>query len=166
MNIKEPIMKEPMMRKLLLCLMILSISVLIVFCGSVSTSQDASSTGDSGSGSMNSTLIQPMVKLNETVTKKLPLKLWEWNGEIKRYTVTTEHQSGSGTAKKMHCVIKGEGSALPIGAEVEEIEEAVCTHVMHDHNGFKKYAVGLKKIKVKSTGEVGWTWASSVQKSE
>ena len=96
----------------------------------------------------------------------MPLQLWEWDGEIKRYTVSTEHQSGSGTAKKMHCVIKGEGAVLSIGAEVEEIEEAVCTHVMHDHNGFKKYNVGLKKIRIKATGEVGWIWASAVQKSE
>ena len=158
--------KELILRKGLLFLAVLSISVLIVFCGSGSTSEKESSTTDTASGSMNSTLIQPTVKLNESVTKKLPLQLWEWDGEIKRYTVTTEHQSGSGTAKKMHCVIKGEGAALSVGEEVEEIEEAVCTHVMHDHNGFKKYAVGLKKIKVKSTGEVGWIWASAVQKSD
>ena len=154
------------MRKGLLLLIVLSISLLIVFCGSESTSQEESSTNDTASDSMNSTLIQPTVKLNETITKKLPLQLWEWDGEIKRYTVTTAHQSGSGTAKKMHCVIKGEGKALTIGEEVEEIEESVCTHVMHDHNGFKKYAVGLKKIKIKSTGEVGWIWASAVQKAE
>ena len=151
------------MRKGLLFLAVLSISVLIVFCGSGSTSQEKSPANDTSSDSMNSTLIQPTVKLNETITKKLPLQLWEWDGEIKRYTVTTAHQSGSGTAKKMHCVIKGEGAPLSIGAEVEEIEEAVCTHVMHDHNGFKKYAVGLKKIKIKSTGEVGWICASAVR---
>ncbi len=161
MNFKELILKKG-----LLFLAVLSISVLIVFCGSGSTLEEESSTTDTASGSMNSTLIQPTVKLNESVTKKLPLQLWEWDGEIKRYTVTTEHQSGSGTAKKMHCVIKGEGAALSVGEAVEEIEEAVCTHVMHDHNGFKKYAVGLKKIKVKSTGEVGWIWASAVQKSD
>ena len=77
------------MRRILLCFMVLSIVVLTVFCSGLS----ASSTDDSGSDSMNSILIQPTVKLNETITKKLPLQLWEWDGEIKRYTVSTEHQS-------------------------------------------------------------------------
>ena len=57
------------MRKGLLLLIVLSISLLIVFCGSESTSQEESSTNDTASGSMNSTLIQPTVKLNETITK-------------------------------------------------------------------------------------------------
>ena len=74
------------MRKGLLLLIVLSISLLIVYCGSESTTQEESSTNDTASGSMNSTLIQPTVKLNETITKKLPLQLWEWDGDCLLYT--------------------------------------------------------------------------------
>ncbi|MQG18280.1 MAG: hypothetical protein FI687_00670 [SAR202 cluster bacterium] len=152
------------MRKGLLLLIILSISVLMIFCNGGTDSQDSDSNVASNSDAMNATLIQPTVKLNERTTKELPLQLWEWDGTIKRYTVATAQVSGSGTAKKMHCVIQGEGTPISVGDEIEEIEEAVCTHVMLDNNGFKKYAVGLKKIKIKSTGAIGWTWASAIQK--
>ena len=47
--------------------------------------------------------------------------------------------------------------------EVEVIEEAICTWVLHQKNGFKKYNVSFKKIRIKSTGEEGWTFSSTVK---
>ena len=111
-------------------------------------------------------LIQPIAELGDArVKKELPLQLWQWTGETMRLTVHMPSESGGGTTKKVFCVIEGDGAPLSIDTEVEDLEEAVCTHVLHKKDGepLKRYPVGLKRVKVLSTGEEGWTWSSALQ---
>ena len=77
-------------------------------------------------------LIQPIPELGDArVKKELPLQLWQWTGETKRLTVHMPSESGGGTTKKVFCVIEGDGEPLSLDTEVEDLEEAECTHVLH-----------------------------------
>lgn len=135
-------------------------------CGSDSVKSNSSPSSETEV--MNGVLIQPTIKIgaNATITKKLPLQLWDWSGEIRRITVSADYPGVASGKKPESCVLEGDGKKLSVGEEVVELEEAICTWILHSKNGFKKYNVGLKKIRIKSTGEEGWTWSSAVQKSE
>ena len=138
---------------------------LFIFLLGCSSSDSEVESEDSGEDSKIVKLIQPIAELGDArVKKELPLQLWQWTGETKRLTVHMPSESGGGTTKKVFCVIEGDGEPLSLDTEVEDLEEAVCTHVLHQKDGFKRYPVGLKRIKVLSNGKEGWTWSSAIQK--
>ena len=144
------------MKKTSISFLIVLILINILSCGS-----DSSATV-----SIDGVVIQPTVILNQTITKKLPLQMWDWNGETRQVAVPKDNQlsnSSGDSIKPISCFIEGEGKELSINEEVEVIEEAICTWVLHQKNGFKKYNVGFKKIRIKSTGEEGWTFSSAVK---
>ena len=92
--------------------------------------------------------------------------MWDWNGETRQVAVPKDNQlsnSSGDSIKPISCFIEGDGKELSINEEVEVIEEAICTWVLHQKNGFKKYNVGFKKIRIKSTGEEGWTFSTAVK---
>ena len=144
------------MKKTSISFLIVLILINILSCGS-----DSSATV-----SIDGVVVQPTVILNQTITKKLPLQMWDWNGETRQVAVPKDNQlsnSSGDSIKPISCFIEGEGKELSINEEVEVIEEAICTWVLHQKNGFKKYNVGFKKIRIKSTGEEGWTFSSAVK---
>ena len=144
------------MKKTSISFLIVLILINILSCGS-----DSSATV-----SIDGVVIQPTVILNQTITKKLPLQMWDWNGETRQVAVPKDNQlsnSSGDSVKPISCFIEGDGKELSINEEVEVIEEAICTWVLHQKNGFKKYNVGFKKIRIKSTGEEGWTVSSAVK---
>ena len=144
------------MKKTSISFFIVLILINILSCGS-----DSSATV-----SIDGVVIQPTVILNQTITKKLPLQMWDWNGETRQVAVPKDNQlsnSSGDSIKPISCFIEGDGKELSINEEVEVIEEAICTWVLHQKNGFKKYNVGFKKIRIKSTGEAGWTFSTAVK---
>ena len=144
------------MKKTSISFLIILILINILSCGS-----DSSATV-----SIDGVVVQPTVILNQTITKKLPLQMWDWNGETRQVAVPKDNQlsnSSGDSIKPISCFIEGDGKELSINEEVEVIEEAICTWVLHQKNGFKKYNVGFKKIRIKSTGEEGWTFSSAVK---
>ncbi|MFL2746515.1 MAG: hypothetical protein ACJ0A9_04265 [Dehalococcoidia bacterium] len=144
------------MKKTSISFLIILILINILSCGS-----DSSATV-----SIDGVVVQPTVILNQTITKKLPLQMWDWNGETRQVAVPKDNQlsnSSGDSIKPISCFIEGDGKELSINAEVEVIEEAICTWVLHQKNGFKKYNVGFKKIRIKSTGEEGWTFSTAVK---
>ena len=144
------------MKKTSISFLIILILINILSCGS-----DSSATV-----SIDGVVVQPTVILNQTITKKLPLQMWDWNGETRQVAVPKDNQlsnSSGDSIKPISCFIEGDGKELSINAEVEVIEEAICTWVLHQKNGFKKYNVGFKKIRIKSTGEEGWTFSPAVK---
>ena len=144
------------MKKTSISFLIILILINILSCGS-----DSSATV-----SIDGVVVQPTVILNQTITKKLPLQMWDWNGETRQVAVPKDNQlsnSSGDSIKPISCFIEGDGKELSINEEVEVIEEAICTWVLHQKNGFKKYNVGLKKIRIKSTGEAGWTFSTAVK---
>ena len=144
------------MKKTSISFLIVLILINILSCGS-----DSSATV-----SIDGVVVQPTVILNQTITKKLPLQMWDWNGETRQVAVPKDNQlsnSSGDSIKPISCFIEGDGKELSINEEVEVIEEAICTWVLHQKNGFKKYNVGFKKIRIKSTGDEGWTFSTAVK---
>ena len=144
------------MKKKLIPFLVVVILLKILSCGSDSSSRV----------SIDGIVIQPTVILNQTITKKLPLQMWDWNRETRQVAVPKDNQlsnSSGDSIKPISCFIEGDGKELSIDEEVEVIEEAICTWVLHRKNGFKKYNVGFKKIRIKSTGEEGWTFSTAVK---
>ena len=144
------------MKKTSISFLIILILINILSCGS-----DSSATV-----SIDGVVVQPTVILNQTITKKLPLQMWDWNGETRQVAVPKDNQlsnSSGDSIKPISCFIEGDGKELSINEEVEVIEAAICTWVLHQKNGFKKYNVGFKKIRIKSTGEEGWTFSTAVK---
>ena len=139
----------------------ISFSIVLILINILSCGSDSSATV-----SIDGVVVQPTVILNQTITKKLPLQMWDWNGETRQVAVPKDNQlsnSSGDSIKPISCFIEGDGKELSINEEVEVIEEAICTWVLHQKNGFKKYNVGFKKIRIKSTGEEGWTFSSAVK---
>ena len=144
------------MKKTSISFLIVLILINILSCGSDSSATVA----------IDGVVVQPTVILNQTITKKLPLQMWDWNGETRQVAVPKDNQlsnSSGDSIKPISCFIEGDGKELSINEEVEVIEEAICTWVLHQKNGFKKYNVGFKKIRIKSTGEEGWTFSTAVK---
>ena len=140
--------------------------MLLLGCSTSSDSGVENQSDNSGEDSKIVKLIQPIAELGDARVKKdLPLQLWQWTGETMRLTVHMPSESGGGTTKKVFCVIEGDGEPLTIDTEVEDLEEAICTHVLHKKDGFplKRYPVGLKRVKIVSNGKEGWTWSSALQ---
>ena len=145
-------------------LLIISVSI-IIGCSSTNSTI--------GTG----TLIEPTVKINPsagsrfggTTTSKaqdfeqdLPLELWD-SYEIKQFTVPG---SDFDAKKKEFCVISGTGPQITVGEKVEIIDEAKCLNTQYDKGDgspFRRYPVGLIKIRTISTGQEGWTWTKSVE---
>ena len=139
----------------------ISFLIVLILINILSCRSDSSATV-----SIDGVVIQPTVILNQTITKKLPLQMWDWNGETRQVAVPKDNQlsnSSGDSVKPISCFIEGDGKELSINEEVEVIEEAICTWVLHQKNGFKKYNVGFKKIRIKSTGEEGWTFSPAVK---
>ena len=139
----------------------ISFLIVLILINILSCMSDSSATV-----SIDGVVIQPTVILNQTITKKLPLQMWDWNGETRQVAVPKDNQlsnSSGDSVKPISCFIEGDGKELSINEEVEVIEEAICTWVLHQKNGFKKYNVGFKKIRIKSTGEEGWTFSPAVK---
>ena len=91
------------------------------------------------------------------------LKGYNDNNNNNNSTSGGNGNSSGDSIKPISCFIEGDGKELSINEEVEVIEEAICTWVLHQKNGFKKYNVGFKKIRIKSTGEAGWTFSTAVK---
>ena len=145
-------------------LILLIINLLFIFgCGNTTSTQ----TGY---------LKQPTVNINPDTSDKytggnvskqraiktdLPLELWN-SFEYQKIAAGNSYWV---TAKSEFCVFEGPGSKLSVGEKVEIIEEARCLNSQYtadDESLNRKYPVGLVKIRVLSTGQIGWTWTSSV----
>ena len=101
------------------------------------------------------------VSKQRAIKTDLPLELWD-SFEYQKIAAGNSYWV---TAKSEFCVFKGPGSQLSIGEKVEIIEEARCLNSQYtadDESPNRKYPVGLVKIRVLSTGQIGWTWTSSV----
>ena len=148
--------------KTFLILLIISVSI-IVGCGTNSSTQ----TG---------VLKQPSVSMKPQEEKfggggaskltyietDLPFELWD-SYEIKTFSVA---QGSWNAAKQEFCVISATGPQLTVGEKVEIIDEAKCLNTQYDKGDgspFRRYPVGLIKIRTISTGQEGWTWTKSVE---
>ena len=101
------------------------------------------------------------VSKQRAIKTDLPLELWN-SFEYQKIAAGNSYWV---TAKSEFCVFEGPGSKLSVGEKVEIIEEARCLNSHYsadDESPNRKYPVGLVKIRVLSTGQIGWTWTSSV----
>ena len=135
--------------------------------------------GCSGTNSsiQTGTLIEPTVKINPnagskfggTTTNKaleiqtnLPFELWD-SFELKQFSVSRGSWAAS---KEEFCVISSTGSQLKADEKVEIVDEARCLNTQYDKGDgspFRRFPIGLIKIRVISTGQEGWTWSKSVK---
>ena len=150
--------------KIFSMLLIISVSI-IIGCSSTNSTI--------GTG----TLVEPTVKINPnagskfggTTTNKaleiqtnLPFELWD-SFELKQFSVSRGSWAAS---KEEFCVISSTGSQLKAGEKVEIVDEARCLNTQYDKGDgspFRRYPVGLIKIRTISTGQEGWTWTKSVE---
>ena len=150
--------------KIFSMLLIISVSI-IIGCSSTNSTI--------GTG----TLVEPTVKINPnagskfggTTTNKaleiqtnLPFELWD-SFELKQFSVSRGSWAAS---KEEFCVISSTGSQLAVGEKVEIIQEARCLNTQYDRGDgspFRRFPIGLIKIRVISTGQEGWTWSKSVK---
>ena len=150
--------------KIFSMLLIISVSI-IIGCSSTNSTI--------GTG----TLVEPTVKMNSDsgakfgggaaskaldIQTNLPFELWA-SFEMKQFSVSRGSWAAS---KEEFCVISSTGSQLAVGEKVEIIQEARCLNTQYDRGDgspFRRYPVGLIKIRTISTGQEGWTWTKSVE---
>ncbi|MQG19496.1 MAG: hypothetical protein FI687_06970 [SAR202 cluster bacterium] len=159
---------------LLFSVMVISLSILSLACSSGSTSSE---------GAIE--LVKPVIesapvsarnvgekKSDENLKRKieLPLMMWEaW--EAKRYSVAGGIDSAGyfkPSVKADFCAVRGDGAKLEVGTKVEVLEHAACLYSIHFIEGQKapQYMIGMSKIKIVETGEVGWVFSPAVNKFE
>ena len=89
---------------------------------------------------------------------ELPLRLWP-DFEYRRLV-------RQGKGKVEHCFIKeANGTPIAVGTQVTFIEDASCfySYIEMENGGPRNYHVGLMKIKINETGEIGWIWCNAVE---
>ena len=119
-----------------------------------------------------STLQEPVIIMNSTKKYgraseynkaldrpvKLPLKIWP------SYTQKFITMGGSPTQDT--CVLEGESTAMTPMTDVEILEEASCLYTLFQEEGRApgQYFVGITKVRIIDTGEIGWTWNNAIAK--
>ena len=119
-----------------------------------------------------STLQEPILIINASKTRglpsdynksfdrtvKLPLKIWP------SYTQKFITMGGSPTQDT--CVLEGEPITTTPMVDVEILEEASCLYTLFQEEGRApgQYFVGITKVRIIDTGEIGWTWSNAVAK--
>ena len=119
-----------------------------------------------------STLQEPVIIMNSTKkfgraseynkaldrTVKLPLKIWP--------SYTQKMITLGGNPTKDTCVLEGEPKTKAEMTDVEILEEASCLYTLFQEEGRApgQYFVGITKVRIIDTGEIGWTWSNAVAK--
>ena len=88
----------------------------------------------------------------------LPLKFWP--------SYTQKMLAVASRNKRDTCVLEGEPTNVLSMTEVEILEEATCLYTFLQEEGKRpaQYFVGLTKIKIVETGQIGWIWEKAVVK--
>ncbi len=116
-----------------------------------------------------STLQEPVIIMNATKkygraseynksfdrTVKLPLKIWP---------SYTQKFIAVGGPRQDTCVLEGEPTTMTPMTDVEILEEASCLYTLLLEEGMRPghYFIGIKKVRIIDTGEIGWTWNSAI----
>ena len=89
-------------------------------------------------------------------TIPLPLKIWP--------SYTQKMLAVASSQKRDTCVLEGEPTNVSSMTEVEILEESTCLYTFLQEEGKvpAQYFVGLTKIKILETGQIGWTWSKAV----
>ena len=118
-----------------------------------------------------STLQEPILIMNATQkrgrvseynksfdrTVKLPLKIWP--------SYTQKFMAVAGPRGDT-CVLEGEPTTMTPMTDVEILEEASCLYTLFQEEGRApgQYFVGITKVRIVDTGEIGWTWNNAIAK--
>jgi len=118
-----------------------------------------------------STLQEPILIMNATQkrgrvseynksfdrTVKLPLKIWP--------SYTQKFMAIAGPRGDT-CVLEGEPTTMTPMTDVEILEEASCLYTLFQEEGRApgQYFVGITKVRIVDTGEIGWTWNNAIAK--
>ena len=118
-----------------------------------------------------STLQEPILIMNATQkrgrvseynksfdrTVKLPLKIWP--------SYTQKFMAIAGPRGDT-CVLEGEPTTLTPMTDVEILEEASCLYTLFQEEGRApgQYFIGITKVRIIDTGEIGWTWNNAIAK--
>tara|TARA_B100000686_G_C16805092_1_gene989392 strand:- start:6705 stop:7142 length:438 start_codon:yes stop_codon:yes gene_type:complete len=118
-----------------------------------------------------STLQEPILIINASKTRglpsdynksfdrtvKLPLKIWP--------SYTQKFMAVAGPRGDT-CVLEGEPTTMTPMADVEILEEASCLYTLFQEEGRApgQYFVGITKVRIIDTGEIGWTWSNAIAK--
>ena len=88
-------------------------------------------------------------------TVKLPLKIWP---------SYTQKFIAVGGPRQDTCVLEGEPTTMTPMTDVEILEEASCLYTLLLEEGMRPghYFIGIKKVRIIDTGEIGWTWNSAI----
>ena len=64
------------------------------------------------------------------------------------------------------CVLEGEPTTMTPMTDVEMLEEASCLYTLFQEEGRApgQYFVGITKVRIIDTGEIGWTWNNAIAK--
>jgi len=151
-----------MMKNILLLLLIMCFSVFALFCGGgtdtsfksvvlvLPTAQAANFALSSGDGPGQPYLELPLLIFSSYKETRIGVKP-EWRGG----------------GKEDFCAIKKEeGSEISLDSEIEVIAEASCFYTIiktEEKPAGKKFFTGLLKIRIKSSGQEGWIWASAIK---
>ena len=119
-----------------------------------------------------STLQEPIIIMNATTkhgrvseynksfdrTVKLPLKIWP--------SYTQKFIAVGSRTRQDTCVLEGEPTAITPMTEVEILEEASCIYTLLQEAGRApgQYFLGITKVRIIDTGEIGWTWNNAIAK--
>ena len=119
-----------------------------------------------------STLQEPILIMNSAKTRglpsdynksfdrtvKLPLKIWP--------SYTQKFIAVGSRDRRDTCVLEGESTAITPMTEVEILEESSClyTLLLEEGRAPGQYFVGITKVRIIDTGEIGWTWNNAIAK--
>ena len=159
------------MKQKRVCFLMLSVGMFFLLnaCGAIG-----------GSSEVGLTFKQPTVTINKTsskgdaankkadIVKELHASMWPEPVQQDRM-IPWQAAITSGLTKKVPaCLLQGDGVPIKIGAKVEVLEESACMYFRLQRPGNPPVVApfGLLKIRVISTGEVGWTFRTSVDYDE
>ena len=141
-----------------LIIFILAMTLLVFSCSKSGQKQSQFAVLEEASLIQNITRNTKQYNKSFDRTIPLPLKIWP--------SYTQKMLAVASSRKRDTCVLEGEPTNVPSMTEVEILEEATCLYTFLQEEGKvpAQYFVGLIKIKVVETGQIGWIWEKAVVK--
>ena len=141
-----------------LIIIILTITLFVLACSKADQKQ--SQIGVLEEASLIQNITRNTKQYNKSFDRTIPLPLKIWPSYTQKMLAVASSQ------KRDTCVLEGEPTNVSSMTEVEILEESTCLYTFLQEEGKvpAQYFVGLTKIKILETGQIGWIWEKAVVK--
>jgi len=142
-----------------LIIIILTITLFVLACSNADQKQ--SQFGVLEEASLIQNITRNTKQYNKSFDRTIPLPLKIWPSYTQKMLAVASSQ------KRDTCVLEGEPTNVSSMTEVEILEESTCLYTFLQEEGKvpAQYFVGLTKIKILETGQIGWIWEKAVVKN-